>query len=241
MNQRGSTRQTRRTLLAAAAGGVAAVATGALIPAGAAAADGDPVLLGQTNDSAHTTHFVGGGTDPKVWVEPTDDAIALRATARHSFAILADSDDTAIAGQSLTETGIGVRGGGIGAGTGVAGSSDTGDAVRGFSNGVGVHGQTNSGVAVRAEALTTGTALAVDGPVSLKSAGIGTVPRGARAATVASTVVLHGKEKVLVTLMSDPGHATLQYAKLVETDNSIEVHLIGPAPADVLFAWFVIS
>jgi hypothetical protein len=71
MDQR-KERRSRRALLAGAAAGAAAVAAKTLTPTPAQAADGDPVLLGQTNTSVSST-TIQGIESPLIAITATDD------------------------------------------------------------------------------------------------------------------------------------------------------------------------
>ena len=108
-----TTPRSRRALLAAAGGGLAALAAQTLgRPAAIRAADGDPVLLGQLNSETIETEIEN--TDP-----------SGTALIGHS-----GTDGTGL--QGLTSAGVGVSGG-AGTGTGVYGFSGTGKAVLGHS------------------------------------------------------------------------------------------------------------
>jgi hypothetical protein len=71
MDQR-KERRSRRALLTGAAAGAAAVAAKTLTPTPAQAADGDPVLLGQTNTSVSST-TIQGLESPLIAITATDD------------------------------------------------------------------------------------------------------------------------------------------------------------------------
>lgn len=108
------TPRSRRALLAAAAGGLAALAAQTIgRPAEIRATDGNPVLLGQLQDETLETE-----------IENTTDDIA--ALIGHG------SGARGIGLQGVTSDGVGVRGD-AGTGTGVYGFSGTGKAVLGHS------------------------------------------------------------------------------------------------------------
>jgi hypothetical protein len=88
MDQR-KDRRSRRALLTGAAAGAAAVAAKTLSPTPAQAADGDPVLLGQTNTSDHST--------------------TLQAIESPLIAITATDDGALVGINTSTEEGYGVR------------------------------------------------------------------------------------------------------------------------------------
>ena len=124
---------------------------------------------------------------------------------------------------------------------GVHGVTDTGAGVWGLSDGDGVLGQTNVGIGVHALASGTGTALAADGPVRFSSAGLGTIARHAISAVVHPAVALTSTDKVLITLMSDPGHAVVQYVTVDPASGTFTLYVPQPVLSAVLFAYFVIS
>lgn len=129
-------------------------------------------------------------------------------------------------------------------GPAVWGSSEAAPGVRGTGP-IGVAGESTAGIGVRAVS-GTGAALKVEGAVQFSSSGLGTVLKGAASAKVVPPVPLGQRSKILVTLMSDPGRATLKYVRVFDNTRSrlpsyFIVYLTATAPANVRFAWFVIS
>ena len=129
--------RTRRALLAAGLGGVAAVVASALgRPAPTRAANGDPVLAGQANTATAATSIsnTGGGTGLLAVSGP--DVVAPAAKIGLYGYANQDSNARAVYGKSLV-------------GTGVWGNSDTGRGLFGRStSGTGVSAQTDTGRAV---------------------------------------------------------------------------------------------
>jgi hypothetical protein len=83
----GSDPRSRRALLASAAGAMAATAAAALGPLTAAAADGDPLILGENNQADTETQLLGAlavnnSNDP-----PSNLTTAILASSLHGAAV----------------------------------------------------------------------------------------------------------------------------------------------------------
>jgi hypothetical protein len=111
MDQR-KDRRSRRALLTGAAAGVAAVAAKTLTPTPAQAADGDPVLLGQTNTS--------------------DNATTINTPFESALIGISSTDGGALVGINKFEQGYGVFAQSAGIGV-LAVGGDTGVDARGVS------------------------------------------------------------------------------------------------------------
>jgi hypothetical protein len=243
--------RTRRAVLAAAAAGAATLAVHSLgQPAETRAANGDALLIGRPNEGTVETSLrgdVAGGITLQVRNNAIGTAVA--GSSLQGIGVLGQSAYLGVAGTStgtatLDRPSIGVSGESIGNGTGVRGITDDGPGVDGRSaTNYGVIGTTNSGVGVRAFSYSDdGTALEAEGTVKfIKCSGLAAVPAGSDRAIVTPPIVLRGKEKVLITLMGDPGRVLLQFVKLHPARGVFTVFLTGPAPREVPFAWFVIS
>jgi hypothetical protein len=242
--------RTRRAVLAAAAAGAATLAVHSLGQPGATrAADGDPILIGRPNDGTVETglraDYPGGTT---LMVQNNAIGNAVYGASLQGIGVAGHSGYLGVLGTStgsatLDRPSIGVSGESNGTGTGVRGVTDDGPGVDGRSaTNDGVVGSTNSGVGVRALSYSDdGTALEAEGTVKFKSSGISVVPAGSDRAIVTPPIVLRGKEKILVTLMGDPGRALLQHVKLHVARGVFTVVLTSTARVEVPFAWFVIS
>jgi hypothetical protein len=129
-------RRSRRQLLAGGTGALAAVLAAEALarPAPAAAANGDPVILGQQNDATSAT----------VITNSTDTQVALHCIGTSSSGGVWGSSDigTGVAGE--TNTGLGVFGRGGSTGIGVRGLAQQHAAVSGESGGDGVYGQSGN-------------------------------------------------------------------------------------------------
>ena len=178
-----STQQkSRRALLTGAAAGAAVLAAGQLARPLAAtrAADGEPVLLGQYQDSTSVTSIQGGGFRIEGGQLPTsliahgvNDGAEFLASSVHEAVVTPES--TLGAGDAIhgeTGSGIGVQGKSA-IGTGVWGASAWANGVRGDTRGLGgagVHGRSLDG---DSEALGT-----VPGVLGESGTGPGVVGQG---------------------------------------------------------------
>jgi len=127
------TPRSRRAVLAGALGGVAAAAASSLFrPSSVAAADGDPLLLGQANNTATVntalTNTTSGGN-------------VLTATATGTGTAVLGTGNAGRGVTGVTQTGVGVRAAAFGSGYGVQASSTTG---------TGLLTTSTSGIALRA-------------------------------------------------------------------------------------------
>ena len=109
--------------------------------------------------------------------------------------------------------------------------------------GIGVHGMTDEapGVAVRAEASAGATALDVVGPAAFSSSGLTTIPKDAVSVVVAPGFDITEESKVLATLQSDPGKATIQHVERDSATDTFTIRLTDKAKNECAVAWFVIS
>jgi hypothetical protein len=124
---------------------------------------------------------------------------------------------------------------------GVYGEAPIGIGVQGRGSVYGVRGFTDdaSGRGVDAQNTTGGTALETAGAVKFSSAGLATVPTGAKQVTIPAGVDVTSATKVLVTPMSE-GRAF----KFVEADagpDTLTFRLAKSATSNLKLAYFVIS
>jgi hypothetical protein len=171
-----TTRISRRAVLGGAAAGAAAVATGAIgrVPM-AQAANGDPLLLGQSNDATGVTSLTMTQNDPMVFAPVALDVISTRLSA------------TAIHGQAVHTGGIGVRGEGnhgvVGTSYDTTGAGVVGEDATGSSFGRGVIGGSTNGWGVSAISAN-GQALRVTGRATFDRSGQVTIAYPNKSATV---------------------------------------------------------
>jgi len=210
----------RRTLLGGAVAGAAVVAAEAVHAAPARAADGDAVILGQTNEALNTT--VINAKEAALWGR-------------------ANTDDGALIGENQAQDGYGVRGtspyiglNAIGGKYGVYAVSD---------HGLGVYGQTYDGVAVAARtAVPQGTALEVEGTARFSRSGVAVVPGGRKEVRV--TGVLLTAESVVMATMQQyraGSGVSLQAAIPEPAANAFRLRLTAAAPDDTRVGWFIVN
>jgi hypothetical protein len=217
MNEETSRRRLLGMGVAAAAtvGGVAAVATAAP----AAAADGDPLLLGQENEANNT-------------------AVIKMLSAQAAIHAISPADDGALVGENTASDGYGLRGTApyigvvaVGGETGVYSVSD---------KGVGVKALTYDGVAVHAStAVDAGLALDVVGAVRLSRSGVAVIPAGTRSLTVAAGV--RATSNVLATLQTRQPGCALEAVVPAPTTRSFTIYLSQNARSPLRVAWMLLD
>src|SRR5260221_12807603 len=179
----GVARGSRRQLLAGGSGALAAVVTAeALVrPAPAAAANGDPVILGHANKStslASITNSTAGRDVLTCFASGSGNAV--RGTTIRGTGVLGTSDfGDGVVGVSVGGTGVcgsspkgtGVRGG-AGNGTGVFGVvGDLGTGVAGVSEGIG-NGVSGARAGGTGGGASGKTGLHVEGPAGVSRRGL---------------------------------------------------------------------
>lgn len=127
------TPRSRRAVLAGAIGGFAAAAASSLIrPSSVAAADGDPILLGQASNTATLNTALTNTT-------PGGNVLTATATGTGTAVYATGNAGRGVTG--ITQTGVAVRAAAFGAGYGVQATSTTG---------TGLLTTSTSGIALRA-------------------------------------------------------------------------------------------
>jgi hypothetical protein len=152
--------RSRRAILLGAAGGIAAAATTSLVaPTSTRAANGDPVLLGQTNAETAPTTIENTGV-------PT---VGLRGVGNGSPGL--DGWSHNVTGPLGDPAGTGVRG--VGETRGVLGESRLANAS--LAAGIGVHGASGSGPGLRGDSTSgpgvRGTSSTADGVEGIHGSG----------------------------------------------------------------------
>jgi hypothetical protein len=206
---------------------IVAVAAGALlagallVPSGAAATQGQPVLAGQGNTATDTT-IVENSKPAGIGMIVTGEDIALAGNA--------DADGgTGVFGNSSFDTGIGVEGDQSGSGSGVFGHAT--------GAGVGVNGQSTSGTGVYAQS-SNGRALDVVGKARFSRSGVITIVAG----TSSRTVQLAGVTKASMVLATAQQVTAVSVQAAVPAAGAFDIQLTGPAPSGGLrVAYFILN
>jgi hypothetical protein len=247
--------RSRRALLTAAAGGAAAFAVTATMPLTAAAADGEPVLVGADHTGSNETSIV-------VTADDTDPQIAFRGHAVNPNAagLIGSSGDEAASSEDTPFTGVygwSVADPVDALGSGVWGDSpDTGVVGTGSIGvfgvgGIGVWGSgsgapgvigesdtsTVSGVLARGSS-TTGLALSVIGKTKFSRSGRTTIGSGRSSLTV-SLPGTTSSSKVFAVLHSNRSGRYVR--AVVPTTNSFTVYLNAAVTSASFVAWFVLD
>jgi hypothetical protein len=206
-------------IVAFAAG--ALVAGAFLVPSGAAATQGQPVIAGQGNTATDST-IVENSKPAGIGMIVTGEDIAL---AGH-----ADADGgTGVFGDSSFATGIGVEGDVTGSGSGVFGHAT--------GAGVGVNGQSASGTGIYAQS-SNGRALDVVGKARFSRSGVVTIAAGASS----RTVHLAGVTRASMVLATAQQATAVFVQAAVPVAGTFSIQLTGPAPGGGLkVAYFVLN
>lgn len=240
------TRSSRRAVLAAAAGGLAAWTANAIGRATPVrAADGDPLVLGGAPNSTTQTTYVQS-TTPSITVFD-----ALSGTTEGS--------GVAILGESYGTTGVGVRGFSPGwraimglsnTGRGVHGESTSGWGLYGRSasshgvhgaGAVGVYGESSTGIAVQGIS-SNGYAIKGSGRVRFdKISGVATIPAGSTSVTVTPGVDVVSTSFVLLTPKSNLGSTRSLYYSTDATNNRFTIRLSSSRTSSTVVAWLLLG
>jgi hypothetical protein len=212
------TPRSRRAILAAAGGGLAALAAEAFAGASPAqAANGDVVHVGQTLAGTTATHITNSSlAGPAIWGTGTGAGVAGNSPSGHG-----------VAGESTS-------------GTGVLGLSSSQNGVRGVSGtGHGVHGEaTTTGVGVAAAAPLTGVALHASGKVVFTRSGKATMAAGTSTKTVALAGVTTGS--LIFAILGS--NATGRWVRaVVPAAGSFTIYLNTTVIALTPVSWFVLN
>jgi hypothetical protein len=210
---------TRRGVLAAAAVGAAAVvvASGATAQP-ARAADGDPLVLGVTNEATNTTRL---------------------ETKETSLYAVSSTDGASLVGESQSSDGYGLQGtspyigvNAVGGEIGVYTVSDYGTGVRAL---------TYDGTAVEAStAVPQGYALRVQGAVAFSRSGRATVRAGTDRVTVSAADVRPGTS-ILATLQQYRPGVSLAAAVPDPAANTVLLVLTKRVANDTVVAWLALD
>ncbi|MFL5798313.1 MAG: hypothetical protein ACJ77A_10320 [Actinomycetota bacterium] len=241
-------RTTRRAVLIAGAGGVAALAVDSVRRSPSADADnGDSMLLGMGNEETSPTEVVNSGI-PGV-------AMRLRGNGvpgleSHSLEITGPLGSYADTGLHGVGSARGVMGearhadASFSDGIGVQGHSGTGEGVRGgAADGVGVRGIASAldGFGVSAEhEVPGGVGLNVTGRALFSRSGTVTVTAGT-ASVVASGVEIRPETLILAVLLQNRPGVWIRAVVPHPPASTFTVWLNKPVASDTRLAWFAVN
>ncbi len=252
-------RRTRRQLLTAGTGALAAVLTAEALarPAPAAAANGDNVILGSTSNSETAATVVTNFTDGQIALSgaATGSGTGLLGSTGSGRAVagFAGGGGTGVYGQTSSGSDSGVVGVNFGAGNGVFGNvhnsaasavygqnDGTGFGVAGrASAGVGTLGDSADGIGVWASSQNA-TALKVTGTAQFSRSGILTIAAG-KSSVTQTGVTLTSASLVLATVQQDRPGVWVRSAVPNVAGSSFTVHLSKAVSARTRVAWFVVN
>lgn len=208
----------RRSLIAAAIGAVAATVAQAVgRPSVTLGADGDNVLLGRVNHSIRTTQ-VKNDMKPALW-----------GATRSSVGVLG----TSVSGVGVTGRST-IR-------DGVIGTSEGGTGVSGYAlNGVGVFAGTSQGTALVAQAEPGYFAIEAHGNIRFDSSNVARIQPGEVSVAAYPNLPIMAGSFVLLT-----AHQNLQGRDLWYTTdsdaNTITIKISSPMAHPVLVSWLLLS
>ena len=253
-----SARRTRRQLLTGAAGALTAVLTAEALsrPGPASAANGDNVILGQSNTATTMTAITNSTDgDTALFAAATGFGTGLNGTSDSGNGVfgVTHGDGAGVHGQAGSDSGTGVTGVNSGGGNGVFGEANnssasgvyglnggTGFGVAGrAASGFGVLGDSADGVGVWANSQNA-TALKVTGKAKFSRSGVLAVAAGKSSATQTG-VQLSPASLVLATLQQDRSGVWVRSAVPKVSAHSFTVHLSKTVPARTKVAWFVVN
>ena len=229
-----STPRSRRALLTAALAATAVtVAEAVARPLPAAAADGDPFVLGAANTAASQTSLTSGSDDSALHVQ----SAAGNPTAE---AIRGRTDGGGVGVHGISGDGIGVLGESLGVGPGVYGKGGDGHGVHGFSTDfAGVYGESADGVGVLAVS-SAATALQVNGKAHFSRSGKATVTAGHLSVTVTVHGGLAGSPLCFANLRSyRSGVAVAAVRPNYPSAGKMRIYLTKSVSSSTSVAWIV--
>lgn len=214
----GSGSTTRRGVLAAAVGAAAAVVASGAMAQPALAADGDPLILGVTNEATNTTRL---------------------ETQETSLYAVSSTDGASLVGESRSSEGYGLQGTSPYIGVNVVGGAIGVYAVSDY--GTGVRALTYNGTAVEAStAVPQGYALRVQGAVAFSRSGRATVRAGTDRVTVSAADVRPGTS-ILATLQQHRPGISVAAAVPDPATNTVLLVLTRRVANDTVVAWLALD
>jgi hypothetical protein len=242
--------RSRRAILAAAGGGLAALAAGALAGASPVqAANGDAVTVGGIFTGTVPTIITNTTNGKNVFEADSTSGPCLVGVSSSSFGVYGQSDSaTGVVGQSI----------GVGTGvfgysslintptapgdTGVYGLGDHDSAAKGVWGkspaGQGVRGEATTGIGVYALAPLTGVALLATGKVSFSRSGRATMAAGTSSKTISLAGVSTGS---LIFAVIGSNQSGRWVRAVVPASGSFTIYLNTTVLSSTYVSWFVLN
>jgi hypothetical protein len=244
--------RSRRALLATAAAGAAVLAADQLgRPLAVRAANGGPVLLGQSNTASGTTVIAANGADALRGESPTI-GVEGRTTGTTTEDTMFQDGVTGVAGRVQGPAGFGIALYGEGAnGVGVLGQGGH-CGVHGYGDkagvegkslpGTGISGNTQDGVGVEAGVFDggSGVALKTHGPVVFSRSGLLAIAAN-RSSVSKAVPALSATSMVLATLQTNRAGVYIQAAVASPASKKITIYLNKKVTAATKVAYFVLD
>jgi hypothetical protein len=234
----------RRALIGGAVGSIAAAAVRGVYPDRALAADGSPVILGQSNDAQHHTVIDRTNRGSKVYL------------AADSYAVLAHVEEvraSAVWGEANAPETTAIRGyltNNAPRGTAVSGVTDgsytqvavEGLAIKNEGEGIGVRGLTKNGIALYGEAQEAGGyGLQVVGRAVFNRSGKTTIAGGQSTKTISSHAVTPAT-LVIATVQGNPSGVWVKSVSLNDANDTFTIRLNKAAPpGGVVVGFFIVN
>lgn len=227
--------RSRRAILIGALGGLGAVAAHALgRPQVAAAANGDPILVGQVATGTLTTQLHYSSSFAS--------GLYVKATSTGGgFGITGETSATGGGWAALRgdATGGGNTYGVFGNATGTTGETVGVRGLTGSPAGYGVHGFAGSGTGVKAES-NSGTALRVSGRAKFSTSGVATISAGTTSKTVTPNVNVTSESFVLLTPKTNIGSRALWFTTNPSGD-TFKIHMSSTRSSSTRVAWLLLG
>ena len=240
-----TTARSRRAILGASLGAIAATLAGGLArPAPARATDDDPMVVGGEYSATSATKLTNAANASDVLVGESTSGVGVRGSSATNDGMLGSS--TSLAGVH------GFAGAGSipapSAKTGVYGRCDIDFTSRGVSgasaNGSGVYGTTGYGAALHGVAASArGFGLRTSGRLDLrKASGLVPINAGAKSVYLVPGIDMDKNSFAIATLNGSAGGTTTVHRVEIDTTaNTITIYLTANATQFVRVAWLVLG
>lgn len=215
--------RSRRAILAGALGGIGAWAVAAVgARSRVAAANGDPIVIGQSNVGTATTVLENTDNTNGVLYVISANGTGLYAYSPQGYGTYGQTD-----------SGAGVRAEALEGGIGVNASSSTGVAVQAqtfSSSGVALHGIANGGLALRTEGRIRADNVS----------GVATIRAGSTSKTISPGVDVTSASFVLLTPKTNIGSRALWFTTNA-TANTFTINMSASRSSSTKVAWLLLG